>query len=135
MTIQSINDWSEKFEISSSLFQPELLMRKTMDFLFEEVRETERAFVAYEFTTDLPYLSAMLDGFGDVAFVAINGIYKSFRLLNACSEDEAKAKTFEVLNRIIKANFNKLHDGRVVKENNKVVKPEGWKAPTYEDLL
>lgn len=135
MIISEMNDWSEKFELEGSTNYSGTKIGKTLDFIFEEVRETERAVARYNQAHELSDLEEIIDGFGDVAFIAINAVYKSFRLLNGQDTEQAKANTFEVLNRITKANFAKLHDGKVVKVNGKVTKPEGWQAPTYGDLL
>lgn len=113
-------------EITNDNKQERLI--KTMDFLFEEVRETERAVV----TSDL---EEIVDGFGDSAFVALNGIYKLFRSLGN-DHDTAVSKVNDVMHRICDANLGKKQaDGTVLKVNGKVQKPEGWKAPEYKDLV
>lgn len=101
---------------------------KALDFCHEEIEETKEAFEARDF-------EEILDGFGDVAFVAINGIYKTLRHLGYNHED-ANQNTIEVLTRISQANLAKRQaDGSVKKVNGKVVKPEGWAAPTYGDVV
>lgn len=115
---------------------------KTMDFLFEECRETERAIAelgalskAGTETGRDDALEELVDGFGDVAFIALNGIYKSFVMLGK-SHEEATELVSTVMNRICDANLGKKQpDGSVKYNNGKVVKPEGWKAPTYTDVL
>lgn len=110
-------------------------LQQSVDFLFEETRETECAIVGYGLGVENLF-EEVIDGFGDVAFVALNGIYKSFRYC-LFSHEEAIAKTNEVMQRICTANLAKLQADGTVKYNEagKVVKPEGWKAPTYGDLL
>lgn len=118
-------------------------IRLAIDFLDEEVQETKAAIEQNDF-------EEIIDGFGDIAFVAINGIYKAFR--NKGQNPElAHKNTVLVLTRISTANMNKSSDefpdgykslemtptgdGRYFfKKNGKVIKPDGWKVPTYGDL-
>lgn len=136
MIIHDINAWSEKFELADAEYYQLRMeaVKKSLDFLFEEVRETERAFVVFGLDDTPNFVEYVLDGFGDVAFIAINGIYKTFRALGQ-DVDSAKANTYTVLNRIVAANWEKLHNGEVVKVNGKVTKPKDWQEPTYGDLL
>jgi hypothetical protein len=117
-------------------------VKKALDYLFEETRETERAVTAwhigkqdYSSLADL-YLEDTLDGFLDAAFVALNGAYKVFRYLGQDPE-QAKANTIESLMRVCRANLAKANpDGSIsYNDKGKVVKPLGWKAPRYEDLI
>jgi predicted HAD superfamily Cof-like phosphohydrolase len=93
--------------------------------LDEEVNETNTAVQEND-------LEEILDGFADVAFVAINGIYKSLRFIGY-HDVEATQLTDEVFKRVCDANLAKLNpDGSVTyNEFGKVQKPAGWKAPTY----
>ena len=105
----------------------EIASAKTIDFLDEEVSETKEAIQI----DDKPEI---IDGFGDVAFVALNGIYKEFRF-QGNSHDEAKSKVEEVMKRICTANLGKKQaDGTIKYVNGKVQKPEGWTPPVYEDI-
>lgn len=134
MTYDILNkstEFSRDFEVDPKLKEgvsEKVLLNKTIDFLKEELEETRRAVDAH----DLP---EMIDGFGDVAFVALNGIYKTFRLegdTHAVAETKAK----EVMKRICEANLGKKQaDGTILYVNGKVQKPAGWKAPEYEDLV
>ena len=120
-------EFCRDFELTNNLDRNTLL-NKAVDFLKEEVRETEEAIVAND-------RAEIIDGFGDVAFIAINGILKEFVSAGDTFE-VAQGKVVNVLYRICKANNNKRQaDGSVLRVNNKVQKPEGWKEPTYEDLL
>lgn len=108
-------------------------LKKTMEFLEEEVKETHEAIGAY--ATSGEQLEEIVDGFGDVAFIALNGIYKTFRMLGR-DHGNATAMVSEVMHRICNANLGKKQpDGSVKYNNGKVVKPEGWTAPAYEDLV
>lgn len=104
----------------------------------EEVCETNSAIHEYEDTWDDKSFVAedIMDGFGDVAFIALNGIYKTFRMLGV-GHDVAKENITIVMNRICDANFTKLQEDGTVKYNKqgKVQKPIGWKAPEYSDLI
>lgn len=103
-------------------------IEKALDFCYEEIKETKDAFCVKDF-------EEILDGFGDVAFVAVNGIYKSLRHLGY-QHEAATTHTIDVLTRIANANLGKRQaDGTVKKVNGKVVKPEGWSPPQYNDLL
>lgn len=113
-----------------------LAINKAIDYLFEETRETDRDWYLYGDSGNPAALEATLDGFGDVAFVAINGIFKTFRYLGQ-DQETAKANTIEVLMRICRANLAKANpDGTITRnDKGKVVKPKDWKAPEYTDLI
>jgi hypothetical protein len=129
--IEKSTEFSRDFEVDPKLAEGvagEALLNKTIDFLNEEVSETKVAIAE----NDLPEI---VDGFGDVAFVALNGIYKTFRFQGESHED-ARAKTVEVMKRICDANLGKKQaDGTIKYVNGKVQKPEGWTAPQYEDMI
>lgn len=126
-------------DLELDLNKPDLaFLGKTLDFLFEEVRETERAVTA---TTVLGIentpadVEEIIDGFGDAAFIALNGIYKTFRMLGR-DHETSTALVSEVMHRICDANLGKKQpDGSVKYNNGKVIKPEGWQAPAYSDLV
>ncbi len=142
MIIEQATEFSRDIELN--LNKPDIeFLKKTMDFLFEEVRETDNAVSLWqamleEFGTDsldTSFAKEIVDGFGDVAFVAINGIYKAFRMFGA-DHDIAKEYANEVMLRICQANLGKKQpDGSVQYLNGKVVKPEGWCEPIYSDLF
>jgi light-regulated signal transduction histidine kinase (bacteriophytochrome) len=129
--IDKATEFSRDFEVNPKLAENvpvAELLNKTIDFLNEEVRETTEAIAA----VDLP---EVIDGFGDVAFVALNGIYKTFRFQGATHE-QAKVAVVEVMDRICTANLGKKQaDGTIKYVNGKVVKPEGWTPPTYSDMV
>lgn len=134
MTYDIINkstEFSRDFEVDPKLaegVQGKTLLNKTIDFLSEELNETKSAIEAND-------LEEIIDGFGDVAFVALNGIYKTFRFQGA-SHEVAKAKAEEVMKRICEANLGKKQaDGTILYVNGKVQKPAGWTAPAYKDLV
>ncbi len=129
--IQKATEFSRDFETNPKLAQgveAKTLLEKTMTFLEEEVQETTDAIS----THDLPEI---IDGFGDVAFIALNGIYKTFRF-EGRSHEEATLAVSEVMHRICNANLGKKQaDGTINYLNGKVIKPEGWTAPTYDDMV
>jgi hypothetical protein len=129
--IAKATEFSRDFEVNPKLAEgvdKKTLLKKTIDFLREEVRETDEAIDA----NDLP---EMVDGFGDVAFIALNGIYKTCRL-HGYSHEDAEEAVSEVMHRICSANLGKKQaDGTIKYVNGKVVKPEGWKAPEYLDMF
>lgn len=129
--VNKMASWSEITELTDldECFSMQEITHKTLDYLLEEALETKAACDA----EDMPEL---LDGFADTAFVAINGIYKTFRVLGNTPE-QALDKTKVVLRRVIDANWAKLDfNGNVLKnEQGKVIKPAGWEEPNYDDLL
>lgn len=129
--IDKSTEFSRDFEVDPKIKEGVsklTLLNKTVDFLVEEVNETKEAIAEDDF-------EEIIDGFGDVAFVAINGIYKTFRL-NGDNHETAKNKAEEVMKRICEANLGKKQaDGTIKYVNGKVQKPEGWTAPEYKDLV
>ncbi len=129
--IKNSTEFSRDFEVDPKLaegVQSLVLLNKTIDFLNEEVSETKDAIAEND-------LAEIIDGFGDVAFVALNGIYKTFRFQGE-SHDQARIKTEEVMKRICEANLGKKQvDGTIKYVNGKVQKPEGWRAPSYADMI
>lgn len=126
--VEKATEFSRDFEVEPKWDVRETLLKKTIEFLQEEVRETDDAIAAH----DLPEI---IDGFGDVAFIALNGIYKTFRI-HGRTHAEAVAAVSEVMQRICNANLGKKHpDGTIKYTNGKVIKPEGWTAPRYEDMV
>jgi len=129
--IEKSTTFSRDFEVDPKLKEgvdEKTLLGKTLDFLTEEVQETQKAVQEH----DLPEI---IDGFGDVAFVALNGIYKTFRF-EGCSHEEASQRTHEVMKRICDANLGKKQaDGTIKYVNGKVQKPEDWTPPSYEDII
>lgn len=124
-------EFSRDFEVDPKLkenISPKQLLTKTIDFLKEEVNETEEAISEND-------LEEIIDGFGDVAFVALNGIYKTFRF-EGDTHEVATKKVNEVMERICNANLNKKQpDGTIKYLNGKVIKPSTWKSPEYADLI
>jgi NTP pyrophosphatase (non-canonical NTP hydrolase) len=129
--IEKSTEFSRDFEVDPKIAEGvsgKVLLNKTIDFLNEEVSETKEAIEQHD-------LAEIIDGFGDVAFVALNGIYKTFRLEGEAHE-QAVAKTNEVMKRICSANLGKKQaDGTIKYVNGKVQKPEGWTPPQYEDMI
>ena len=123
--------FSRDFEVEPKLAEgstARVLLEKTIEFLHEEVRETKDAIAE----ADQPEI---IDGFGDVAFIALNGIYKAFRF-QGDNHETASEKVLEVMHRICDANLGKKQpDGTIKYNNGKVIKPEGWSPPTYEDMV
>ncbi len=133
-------EWAKDFElegIEENLYEAEGLkvidtnkvMDTTLDLAFEELRETERAYVSAANETEI------VDGYCDLAFVALNGIYKTFRYLGQTHE-QAVENAEESLRRVCAANSSKKIDGQVTKNaNGKVIKPEDFQPPTFWDLV
>lgn len=77
-----------------------------------------------------------LDGAFDVSVVALNIAYKLFRK-KGLSHEEAVRRTEEGFHRVLDSNLSKLQeDGTALfREDGKVMKPETFKAPIFDDLL
>ncbi|PIR39330.1 MAG: hypothetical protein COV35_02095 [Alphaproteobacteria bacterium CG11_big_fil_rev_8_21_14_0_20_39_49] len=129
--VEKSTEFSRDFEVDPKLAEgvdEKTLLGKTLDFLNEEVEETKKAVKEH----DLPEI---IDGFGDVAFIALNGIYKTFRF-EGDNHEKAQEKTVEVMKRICEANLGKKQpDGTIKYVNGKVQKPQSWTAPSYEDMI
>ena len=114
-------------------------LKKTVDFMKEEVKETDIAINDYHKANlneqKINALDEIVDGFGDVAFIALNGIYKTF-LMEGFTHDEATNAVTEVMHNICDANLGKKQaDGSVLYKEGKVQKPEGWKPPYHGNLF
>lgn len=129
--IEKTTEFSRDFELrgeNPTDIERFSILFRTLDFIHEESRETEEAIIDAD-------REEIIDGFGDIAFIALNGIYKEFRTAGD-DHETAKIKTVSVMHRICDANLSKKHpDGSIIYANGKVQKPEGWRAPTYGDLL
>ncbi len=129
--IRKASEFSRDFEVDPKLaagVTATELLSKTLDFLHEELNETKDALLAHD-------QEEIIDGFGDVAFIALNGVYKAFRFLGD-DHATARAKVLTVMHRICDANLGKKQpDGTIQYNNGKVIKPEGWQPPQYKDLL
>lgn len=109
----------------------------------EETREALKKLVGLTVKSEIePLLEEILDGFGDVAFVALNGIYKTLRLLCDQNPADARVYTERVMKRICIANLNKRfedgkfhHQGPNDKIPGKIIKPDGWQEPVFNDML
>lgn len=77
-----------------------------------------------------------LDGAYDVSVIALNIAYKYFRMAGL-EHEEALKRTEEGFHRVLDSNLSKLHPDGTVKfrEDGKVMKPETFKAPVFDDLL
>lgn len=127
MIVNKSTEFSRDFEMRQTQTRADLL-KKTVEFIYEEIKETEDAIATNN-------REEIIDGFGDIAFIAINGIYKEFRS-SGDDHETAVRKSVTVLNRICDANLGKKHsDGTIKYKNGKVQKPEGWLPPQYKDLL
>ena len=123
--IARIHDFCEKAEHGVG---SRASLRDSIDYLYEELHEYTKGF-------RLEDMEETIDGAGDVAFLAINLIYKTFRHYGLDSED-AEVYTYETLCRITEANMNKAQpDGKFRKVGRKVIKPEGWQPPRYDDMV
>lgn len=132
--IEKATEFSRDFEFSAFRKYEEedlvrsLMLGKTLDFIHQKIGETAEAI-------DDNNRAGIINGVGDIAFIALNGIYKEFRTAGD-DHDQAFKKTVLVMNRICNANLAKRHpDGSIIYANGKVQKPEGWQPPNYDDLL
>ncbi len=77
-----------------------------------------------------------LDGAFDVSVIALNIAYKLFRK-KGLDHAEAVKRTEEGFHRVLDSNLSKLQeDGTALfREDGKVMKPETFKAPIFDDLL
>lgn len=79
-----------------------------------------------------------IDGACDVAVLALNIPYKLFRKMGF-TPTEARLKTLEAFERVINSNLRKVPEetGYMARyrDDGKVLKPEGWVKPTFDDLL
>lgn len=125
--IKQVTEFSRDFELDSCA--RDVLLAKAMSFLEEECAETRDAI-------ELGDDAEILDGAGDVAFIALNMIYKWGRM-HLGDHDEATMLISQVMDRICEANLAKRWPDGEVKRNEfgKVVKPDGWKPPTYDDIV
>src|SRR6187455_355351 len=106
-------EFNEQNELSALRFNT---LISAIEFINEEVRETEEGI--YDFDR-----AEIIDGFGDIAFLALNGIYKEFRTAGD-GHDVASAKVNIVMHRICNSNLAKKHaDGSIIYDNGKVQKP------------
>lgn len=127
MIIKKATEFSRDFEITPDINREDLLERTTR-FIDEEIRETKDAINNND-------REEIIDGFGDVAFIAINGIYKEFISMGD-DHETACEKVETVLNRICDANLGKKQpDGTIKYVNGKVQKPANWSPPAYKDIL
>lgn len=112
----------------------------SVNFLFEELRETERALVAAEFASGA--LINVVDGFADSAFVSLSGLRKTLLEIEIPSkvdigsimtipEDKVEAVMVGIMDIVTEANLAKVGpDGEFLRdENGKITKPKGWTPP------
>lgn len=134
--IESFNNFVEDFEFGAE--KPDLKhLRRTGGLLVEEALETELAIGDFLPDKDnLEHIDKMIDGFADTAFVAFNGIYKTYRYLGA-NPEKATLLTILSLAKLALANESKRGpNGEVVKDvTGKVMKPEGFEPPSYIELI
>lgn len=125
----------------------------TAKLIDEEIEETKAAIAKYRSVRDdvlkkdvdplveKTTVDDVLDGAADVAFLAINLIYKTFRH-RGLSTTDSETFTRRVLTRVGVANLRKrFADGTFHFQGNadpipgKMIKPEGWSPPTFLDLI
>lgn len=135
--INQITEFTKEFEcpdlpddvLEATDERVEHLHFRINELIPEETNETAKAIESL----DMP---EVIDGFGDIAFLAINGIYQSFAIMQK-EESEIPKYVTEVLHRIAVANLAKRQaDGTILRnESGKVMKPNGWQKPAYGDLV
>ena len=141
-TISMGTEFSSILELGDEFSSPEIpenssfyrdtqrkpLLFKTIRFITQELAETIKA-------VEEDDGNEIVDGFGDLAFISLNGIYKEFRS-KGFDHLQSTEKTIQVMYNICKANLDKRQpDGTVKKINGKVVKPEGWVGPDHSELF
>lgn len=135
--LHEIMKWCEEFELNPENLDSEVPLTdhafdgagQAIDFCFEEVRETERAYVTYDEVE-------ILDGFLDLTWVALNGAYKFLRSQGQ-SPSEARDNVLAALKTIYNANNAKrdAYGDILYNKDGKVIKPEGWKSPNLEEYV
>ena len=128
--ISKMTKFSRDFEIQGKKYTWEQLDDTVYMYLEEEMTELKEALRARD-------LVEILDGAGDVAFIALNVIYKLGRL-RGLSHGNAKALIGKVMNEISDSNLTKMtEDGKVLRDEDtgKVLKPEGYRKPDLEGLV
>jgi predicted HAD superfamily Cof-like phosphohydrolase len=81
-------------------------------------------------------LEEIVDGFADQAFLALKGIYKTFRL-KGFSPESSQDRAIQVMRNVCGANLAKKHPEKGVQynESGKVIKPEGWLPPDHSSCF
>jgi len=122
-------EFSDKLELARNTVTWEYLGFSHNNLLAEEFNELGTAIKEQDEVETL-------DGAFDVSVIALNIAYKLFRM-KGCSHDEALTRTEEGFHRVLDSNLSKLHpDGSVkFREDGKVMKPETFKPPFFDDLL
>lgn len=126
--ITKATEFSRDFELAYNACDLSFIEKTNNVFLKSEHEETD---IAIE-EEDYPEI---LDGFADQAFIALNGIYKTLRVLGY-EHDASTALVGVVMNRVCDANLSKRNeDGTITYKEGKVRKPSTFKAPQYDDLI
>ncbi len=122
-------EFSDKLELARNKVTWEYLEFSYSNLLQEEFNELGAALKEKDEVE-------VLDGAFDVSVIALNIAYKLFRQ-KGCNHEEAKLKTEEGFHRVLDSNLSKLHPDGTVKfrEDGKVMKPETFKPPVFDDLL
>lgn len=105
------------------------LAATTRIYLDEEVNETLSACIEQDD-------AEIIDGAGDIAFIALNLIYK-WGIQKKMNHLQATHLIYEVMHRIGDANLSKKQSDGSVKRNEegKVLKPDNFVAPIYDDII
>lgn len=116
--ISKMTQFSRDLELKDQELSYETIDISIREYLDEEYKELDSA-------SALQNDKEILDGAGDVAFIALNIIYKLGRLKGK-SHEEATNLVREVMNRICDSNLTKLlPDGSVLRDEDtgKILKP------------
>ncbi len=128
--ISKATKFAKDFEIQGKKYTWEQLDDTVYMYLEEEIIELKEALRARD-------LVEIIDGAGDVAFIALNVIYKLGRL-KGLSHTSANSLVDLVMNQISDSNLTKMtEDGKVLRDEStgKVLKPEGYRKPDLEGLV
>lgn len=129
MTIRKNAQFSNKCEIRDrDLNWSDIEFCVSDVMLKEELKELEQAIKDRNCVE-------ILDGACDVAVIALNTCYKLFRLFNL-NHDESLYRTEKAFEIVTDSNLSKIKlDGTVNVVDNKVKKPDTFKAPDFTKLL
>lgn len=133
--ISKATEFSRDFELAYNECNVEFLQKTNDVFLKSEWEETNEAIADLSYRYAYGAMEETLDGFADQAFLALNGVYKTLRMLGY-KHDAATNLVGVVMNRVCDANLSKRNaDGTITYKDGKVQKPSTFKAPEYDDII
>lgn len=110
--------WEETKETSDAHLERHIVNRGGI-YVSEELRKAKH----YDLTAEI------LDGFADVAFVALSGMRKTL-VESGVPECRVEETIHKIMKTVCAANLSKLSGGKFIKdENGKIQKPKGFVPP------